>query len=278
MRQLRVSAISFLNTAPLMWDFEHGGRRDFDIAYTVPSLCATALESGSADIGIIPAISYATIPNLVVLADVAIAARGAVRSILLVSKRPLDEVRTIATDSSSRTSVVLLRVLLEKRFGGARQLTSMDPDLARMLAGCDAALLIGDSALRVDRTKYVVYDLAEEWEQMTGKPFVFAFWAARMAALSEVPRSVDLPRIFRESRDRGLETENVKQLAREWAPRVGISEEDVQSYLTRNIHYFLDLETMDGLELFFHYAAECGAIPQVPELRLLGASVSALVR
>ncbi len=75
MRRLRISAISFLNTAPLMWDFEHGGRRDFDISYTVPSLCAAALQSGEADIGIIPAITYATIPNLLVLADVAIAAR-----------------------------------------------------------------------------------------------------------------------------------------------------------------------------------------------------------
>ncbi len=278
MRRLRVSAISFLNTAPLMWDFEYGDRRDFDIAYTVPRLCAAALQSGAADIGIIPAITYATIPELVVLADVAIAARGPVRSILLISNRPLDEVRTIATDSSSRTSVVLLRVLLERHFGGGRQLVSMDPDLPRMLDSCDAALLIGDSALRVDRTKYIVYDLAEEWQRMTGKPFVFAFWAVRLAALAEVPRQTDLPRIFRDSRDHGLEPQHVAQLAREWAPRVGIGEAEVSAYLTSNIHYVLDPEALDGLDLFFRYAAEGGAIARVPELRLLGASVSALVR
>jgi chorismate dehydratase len=278
MRRLRVSAISFLNTAPLMWDFEHGDRRDFDISYTVPSFCADALQRGAADIGIIPAITYATVPDLLVLADVAIAARGPVRSILLISHRPLEEVRTIATDSSSRTSVVLLRVLLERRFGGARRLVTMDPDLPRMLAGCDAALLIGDRALRVDRNEYVVYDLAAEWQQMTGKPFVFAFWAVRMAALSDFPREADLPRIFRDSRDHGLEPHNLAQLARQWAPRVGLNETEVQSYLTGNIHYFLDPGALDGLDLFFRYAAECGAIPQVPELRLLGASVSALVR
>ena len=277
MRRLRVSAISFLNTAPLMWDFEHGERRDFDIAYTVPALCAEAVKAGAVDIGIIPAITYATIPNLLVLADVAIAARGPVRSILLVSEKPLEQVRTIATDSSSRTSVALLRVLLEKRFGGARPLSTMAPDLPRMLAKCDAALLIGDSALRVDRTRYQVYDLAEEWLKLTGKPFVFVFWAVRMAALAEIAPGTDLARVFRESRDHGLEPRNVAQLAQEWAPRVGLSEADVLSYLTGNIHYSFGRGARDGLELFFRCAAEAGIISAIPELRLLGASVSALV-
>ncbi len=277
MRRLRVSAISFLNTAPLMWDFEHGERHDFDIAYTVPALCADAVKSGVADIGIIPAIAYATIPDLLILADVAIAARGPVRSILLVSRKPLEEVRTIATDSSSRTSVALLRVLLEKRWGGGRQLTTMPPDLPRMLTGCDAALLIGDSALAVDRTKYLVYDLAEEWVKLTGLPFVFAFWAVRLSALDDVPRQTDLPCIFRESRDHGLEPQHTAQLAREWAPRVGLTEAEVRSYLSDNIHYYLDRGALDGLDLFFSYATECGIIRQVPQFRLLGASVRALV-
>jgi chorismate dehydratase len=279
MRRLRISAISFLNTAPLMWDFEHGERaREFDIAYTVPSLCAEALRAGAADIGIIPAITYATIPNLAILSDIAIAARGPVRSILLVSKKPLEQVKTIATDSSSRTSVALLRVLLEKQYGGGRELTTMSPSLTEMLAAHDAALLIGDSALRVDRSKYVVYDLAEEWRRLTGKAFVFAVWALRLEALRETPRETDLPRIFRDSRQHGLEPQNVAELAREWAPRVGISEAAVKSYLTTNIHYYLDAEALDGLELFFRYAAECGVIPCVPELRFLGAPVCTLVR
>ena len=92
MSRLKISAISYLNTAPLMWDFEHGGRRapDFDISYTIPSACAEALRAGTADIGIIPAAAYTTVPDLVIIPDVAIAARHAVRSILLVSKMPLD--------------------------------------------------------------------------------------------------------------------------------------------------------------------------------------------
>src|SRR6516162_3506337 len=125
MSRLRVSAISFLNTAPLMWDLEHGPAGDhFEIEYTIPSRCALALAQGSADIGIIPAVTYAEIPGLVILPRIAIAAKDYVRSILLVSKKPLEDVRTVATDISSRTSVALLQVLFAKLFGTQRKLTS----------------------------------------------------------------------------------------------------------------------------------------------------------
>ena len=158
MRPLKVSAISFLNTAPLMWDFNHGAtpeqysdndlppelRSDFTIEYTVPSLCAEALQRGRADIGIIPAITYATIPGLVILPDAAIAAKSAVRSILLVSHKPIDQVNTIAADTSSRSSVALARILCQKLWGRERQFRDFPPDLDSMLAACDAALLIGD--------------------------------------------------------------------------------------------------------------------------------------
>src|SRR3989442_9873270 len=118
--KLRISAISFLNTAPLMWDFEHPGfaQRDlgaeFDISYTVPSACAEALRQGDADIGIIPAITYQTIPDLVVIPDITIASNGAVRSILIVSKKPLEQIKTLAADTSSRTSVVLTKIMFQK--------------------------------------------------------------------------------------------------------------------------------------------------------------------
>src|SRR5271169_3070309 len=121
MRRLRISAISYLNTAPLMWDFEHGSAgAAFDISYTVPSHCAAQLAEGSADIGIIPVAAYATISELVILPGVAIASRQAVRSILLVSKVPLEKVRTVALDTCSLTSVALTKVLFSKWWGGAR--------------------------------------------------------------------------------------------------------------------------------------------------------------
>ena len=270
MRRLRISAISYLNTAPLMWDFEHGDTgSQFDISYTLPSACARALEAGTADIGIIPAAASSQIAGLQVLSGVAIASRRAVRSILLVSKMPVDKIRSIALDTSSLTSVALAKVLFEKWLGGGRTFQPMAPNLEQMLAVCDAGLLIGDPALQVDRTRYHTLDLAEEWIRHTGKPFVFAFWAVRGQALAEAAPSLDLPAIFQESRDHGLEPENLRAICKEWSPRLQLSEDEVRNYLTENIHYELDAGCLEGLQLFYRYAAEIGALPAAPELRFL---------
>ena len=273
MLALRVSAISFLNTAPLMWDFE---RRDagkgFEISYTIPSECAAALAAGAADIGIIPAVTYAQIPGLVILPNIAIAAKDHVRSILLISKKPIEDIRTVATDTSSRTSVALTQVLFAKFFGGHREFTPHPPDLKEMLKEHDAALLIGDSALQISMhdSPYHLYDLAHDWRRLTGKPFVFAFWAVRLDALHRQPTAMNLRELFQRSRDHGLLPESISVLAEEWGPKLGITEGEVTTYLTQNIDYYLDRENHAGLQLFLTYAHEIGLIPAVPELRFLG--------
>jgi chorismate dehydratase len=278
MSRLRISAISFLNTAPLMWDFEHGSAgENFDISYTVPSACAADLAKGNADIGIIPAAAYTTVPNLVILPGVAIASLRAVRSILLVSKVPVEQIQAVALDTSSLTSVALVRVLFAKLWGGKRNFSPMAPDLDPMLKQNDAALLIGDSALRVDRSKYLTYDLAEEWFRFTGKPFVFAFWAIRRDAIKNKTSNLDLATVFQQSRDHGLAWENLNQIAGEWSPRVGLSEADVRAYLTDNIHYYLDPAHIEGLQLFYRFAQECGALPTAPALDFLEISNPALI-
>src|SRR5206468_159092 len=142
-----------------------------------------------------------------------------------------------AADVASRTSVALCRLLLKKWLRGSEnealpepQFLPMEAELGAMLARCDAALLIGDSALRVRREQYpVVLDLAEEWKRLTAKPFVFAFWAVRAAAARP-----EFTQVFRQSRDHGLRPENIAALAREWEGRIGISQSDVVDYLTRN--------------------------------------------
>ena len=277
MRALKISAISFLNTVPLMWDFEHAPsqeiRENFEIEYTLPSLCAQALREGTADIGIIPVITTAQIPGLVVLPDVAIASLDKVRSIQLVSKKPIEEIRTVAVDTSSRTSVGLVQVLLTKFFGGARVLTPMAPMLCAMLESCDAGLLIGDPAMMVKTDGLYAYDLAEIWRAKTGLPFVFAVWTVRRAALAEMRAGVDLAGIFRRSRDHGLLAENVAATAQKWSPRMGLNEAEIASYLRENIHYTLDAECRKGLALYFQLAAECGVIEQAPELEFLSGSV-----
>ncbi len=269
MPRLRVSAISYLNTAPLMWNFEHGSgreelRRNFQVDYTIPSRCAQMLAEGSADIGIIPVAAYTGIENLLILPDIAIASDDAVRSILLVSKLPLEQIRTIALDSSSRSSAALIQVLFAKYWKQEARFVSADPQLDTMLARNDAALLIGDPALKVDRSRYLTWDLAHEWRTFTGRPFVFAFWAVRGGAASDDALAY-VPEVFRASRDAGLG--HLPEIANEWSRRVELSPEFITSYLTENIQYSLQAENIAGMDLFFRLAAELKVLPPAPELR-----------
>lgn len=272
MPSLRISAISFLNTAPLMWDFENGEpaarlRQSFDIAYTIPSRCAEQLKEGSADIGIIPVAAYTMIPDLVIVPEVAIAAKNKVRSILLVSKVAIDKIRSVATDDSSRTSAALVEIYLRKFVGTDPGFIRQKPDLKTMLQWHDAALLIGDPALQARTSGYFVYDLAEEWNRWTGRPFVFAFWAVRKAALAGCNGEPNIAQVFQQSRDNGLR--HIPEIAAAWAPKLGLSAGLISDYLTQNVDYALDRENVEGLKLFFRYAAECGVLPPAPELHFL---------
>jgi chorismate dehydratase len=278
MSRLKISAISYLNTAPLLWDFEHTeSGPDFELSYTTPSGCAEALRAGTADVGIIPAAAYTMVDDLIIIPDVAIAARRTVRSILLVSKQPAgsiskqewsNSVRTVALDTSSMTSVALAKILFAKWLGGPREYRPMAPNLDAMLATCDAALIIGDPALQVDRSRYFTLDLAEEWVERTGKSFVFAFWAIRKQALAGRDGAA-IAEVFKDSRDHGLSPKNLEAIAQEWAPRLGIDIEVVRVYLTHNIHYYLDPPCLEGLELFYRMGAEVGALPTAPALKFL---------
>jgi chorismate dehydratase len=267
--RLRVAAISYLNTAPLMWDFDWGGlRKKYEVAYTLPSACAEMLRAGTADIGIIPAAAYATIADLVIVPDVAIATRGPVASIYLATKVPLDQIKTIAADTSSRSSVALLKVLMAKKWQLEPEFVPAEPKIDKMLKTADAALLIGDPALMLGKKPPAgvqLYDLGEEWVNWTGKPFVFAFWAVRKAAHPEA----HVARDFQLSRDRGLEPQNVAKIASEWRTRLGLSEVEITQYFTRNIEYQLASDCLEGLKLFYRYAEGIGALPAAPELDFL---------
>jgi chorismate dehydratase len=272
MAPLRISAISFLNTAPLMWDFEHGETatqlsEHFEISYTVPSRCAEELKTGLADIGIIPAAAYTSIPGLAVIPNIAIASQNAVRSILLISKVPLEKIRSVATDDSSRTSAALVEIFLRKFVGTNPGFRRQKAVLSEMLTWHDAALLIGDPALLARTEGYYVYDLAEQWRRWTGRPFVFAFWAVRKSSLPEWNTDLDLTTVFQQSRDHGLE--HLDEIAATWAPRLGLSGQAVREYLTQNIDFFLSPDNIEGLQLFYRYAAEYKVLPAAPELRFL---------
>lgn len=245
----RVCAVSYLNTTPLVWGMLHGAEQGlFELDFRIPSVCADRMASGAADIGIIPSFEL-TRQDLEVIPGAGIACHGAVRSILLISSRPAPEIRTLAADSGSRTSVQLARVILERKYGASPEFLSRPPDLDAMLRVADAALLIGDPALRVDpaRLPYHVYDLGAEWVQMTGLPMVFAVWAGRKEAIAP-----GLGDRFRDSCRYGRE--RIEEIVALEAPRREFAPALVREYLTRHIVHELGPRDYEGMDLFLRYA------------------------
>lgn len=245
-------AVSYLNTVPLVWGFQHSPdqrlRESFDLRFALPSRCADQLRSGEADIGIVPVIEMAR-QKLEYFRETGIACRGPVRTILLISKVPFREVRTLATDAGSRTSVMLSRVILAEKYGATPSTVSRPPDLTAMLAEADAALIIGDAALLIDPGKlpFETLDLGSEWIAMTGLPMVFAVWSGRKEILRD-----DYARAFVESCQYGMD--HVEDMAREQAPIRGITEAQVREYLTRNVVFDLGDKEHQGLQLYLKHA------------------------
>ena len=254
MPKLRVGIVNFLNSKPLAWGFLKGHHADlFAPSYHPPALVARLLGQGNLDIGLIPSIEVQRIPNLKVLPDLCVAAKHEVRSVLLVSRGPLSEIKRVALDQNSRTSVALLRILLREKYGLDPEYIHERPDPERMLSEADAALVIGDPALKVDREKYRITDLAAEWNELTGLPFVFAVWAVRPGV--EIP---DLPFYFKSSLRYGLSS--LDTLVRESAAELGLDSAEVRSYLTENLSFFMRREEIEGLEEFYRRAHANGLI------------------
>ncbi len=277
--RLRVAAIGFLNPAPLMWDFEHPPldqvlKQRYRIDRVSPSECATRLESGAADLGLVPIAALATTPGLRILPGCTIASKGRVRSLLLVrrARQPLNRLRTVAADTASRTTLAYARILFHQWGNPAVSFSPHAADLEGMLKEADAAILIGDPALlaledraqRFERTgeALVYHDLAEEWEALHHLPFVSAVWAATARRTTAWSSSLDesVSQDLIRSRDHGLA--NVDALAAEWARRFPLPESSIRSYLTENIHYVLDEECVQGMRGFFRMAAQFGVLPE----------------
>jgi chorismate dehydratase len=246
----RVSVVSYLNTVPLVWGMLHGDQQDlFDLSFAIPAECADRLADGRADIGIVPSVELNR-QKLEIIRGTGIACQGAVRSIFLISKVPFAEIRTLATDSCSRTSVALSRIILARKYGIEPHLTSQAPHLGQMLEHADAALIIGDAALVLDPATlpFHVLDLGEEWSNMTGLPMVFAVWAAR----ADLPQQDSAP--FLASLRYGMD--HVRDIAHQEHAKVGISESLAYEYLTRNILFELGQREYAGLSIFLQFASE----------------------
>lgn len=249
-----VSVVDFVNAWPLTWGFLKGAVEGFLPITDVPSACADRLARGEVQAGIIPAIEAARIPGVRIVRGLGIAAYEKVRSVLLFSRVPFGEVRTVALDTSSRSSAAIVRILLADLYGATPEYHRAVPELPRMLAMADAALLIGDPALTADPRGYHVLDLAEGWNRLTGLPLVTAIWAVR--------RDV-VPEPFLWSRD--YARHRMGEIIEASVARTGLDRKALAEYLEMNLHHDLDEDDERGLAEFYRRAAAHGLIPS-PDL------------
>lgn len=244
-------AVSYLNTVPLVWGLLHKPELQdvFDLHFALPSKCADELAAGQADIGIVPVIEIAR-QNLDYFPETGIACFGPVRSILLISKVPFEKIKTLATDSGSRTSVMLARLILAEKFGAEPEIISHAPQLEQMLNVADAALVIGDAALHLDPVTlpYATLDLGEEWTNLTKLPMVFAVWAgAKRHILPEYGQALVASCRFGRSQ--------VEEIVAQESVARQIPAALVREYFTRYIVYDLDKKAHEGLNLYLKNAA-----------------------
>ena len=261
MTPIRLGAVEYLNARPLVWGLDRWPAR-FSLRYDVPAKCAALLHEDAIDLGLIPSIEYLQRPDYLAVPGVAVISRGTVASVALFATRQPRAIRSIAVDSTSRTSVVLLRVLCAQRFHIDPTFLSMPPDLHAMTARCDAALLIGDLALCADheRAGLIKIDLGEEWLAMTGLPFVYAFWAGRAGVVG--PQDVSA---LQAARDDGMA--NLDRVAMEYFRDDPEKVEIARRYLRDNVKYVLGDEEVAGLRRFYEAAAGLGIVPAAPALR-----------
>jgi chorismate dehydratase len=296
MRKLRISIVEYLNTAPLVWGFTDGPLAGkYDLSFTVPSQCAEALRRGDVDVAIIPSIEYQRIDNIVALADMAVAAKDEVRSILVVAKKPIELAKRIALDTSSRASQALVKILADGLWGIKPEFVDAAPDPSEMLRSADAALIIGDPALRIAMKMEAlaakvasgedcckgdpedmpvpgfettfVYDVAYQWREMTGKPCVLAIWAGRPEVMTP-----EVIADFQASKQYGVS--RLREISEAAAIKLDMPPRALERYLYENIHFGLEPEYLEGLRLYYEKAAALGLIPRSKPLEFAGTTTS----
>lgn len=257
---LRVAAVSYLNTRPLVYGL--GSRPDlFTLQFDVPARCVALLRERSVDLAMLSAIEYLRTPDYQVVPDVAVASTGPVRSVALYTTRQPEDIRSVALDTSSRTAVALLRILCAQRYGIDPEFVNMRPDLPAMIDRCDAALLIGDPALFARHDEHVrKIDMGAEWTAMTGLPFAWCFWAGRREFVQ--PAHVDA---LHDARDAG--TASLDAVVAAHCPDDAEQAAVARTYLHENLQFELSEDGRAGLKRFFAAAAALGIAPGTVPLR-----------
>ncbi len=254
----RISASSYSNTAPLIWSFLYGTNRGkFELILdNAPARSAELLSQNRIDAALVPVIEYQRIDNVLLIPQVCVGARERVRSVCLVTKgEDLSDVTSVALDISSKTSVTLTKLIFQEFYGFRPNYKEAKPDLEKMLADSDCALLIGDPALMVDEKKYRKFDLAETWREFTNFGFVFAMWMANKDK-AETAKIID----FAAARDEGLA--HLDEIIRNYETEITLPREDFKKYLSENISYTIDDSMRQGLSLYYDLAHKHGLIEQ----------------
>jgi chorismate dehydratase len=296
MRKLRISIVEYLNTAPLVWGFTDGPLAGkYELSFTVPSQCAEALRRGHVDLAIIPSIEYQRIDNLVAMPGISVAAKQQVRSLLVVAKKPIELAKRIALDSSSRATQALVRILADGLWNIHPEFVEAAPDAREMLKIADAALIIGDPALRIAMKMEAlaakvasgedcckgdpedmpvpgfettfVYDVAYQWGELTGKPCVLALWAGRPEAMSP-----EVIADFHASKEYGIK--RIREICEAASIKLDMPPRELERYLIENIHFGLEEEYLEGLRLYYEKAAAIGAIAHNNPLQFADSAIS----
>jgi predicted solute-binding protein len=263
--RVRLGAVAYLNARPLVFGLE--GHPRFDVRYDTPSECARLLHAHEIDVGLIPSIEYLRGPQpYAFVPGPAVTSSGPVVSVALYTRREPRDIRTVAMDSSSRTSVALVTILMRRMLNVEITGTPMAPRLDAMLDRADAALIIGDTALFLDHAAAGAQkiDLGAAWTLTTGLPFVYALWVGWPDAVSR-----DDAACLQHARDAGVT--NVDAIAATHCPGDVSRQAIVRSYLRDNIHCFLGCEEIEGLKTFYRYATELGLVSYDGELRFYDA-------
>lgn len=281
MAKTKISVVQYLNSVPLAWGLLEGPLKDeFELVFSTPAECADQLASGAVDVGLIPSAEYQRIKGCRIVPGPAIASLNRVQSVLLLSLLPLFRVRSVAFDPASRSSVALARVIFNEFYGVRPEFRPAEPDPTRMLADNDAALIIGDVALRYKAANMLpnaarqqglvregaepvaTFDLMERWNNLTGLPFVFAFWA--------VGPGFDDKTIVDKlvaSREAGLA--NLETIAERYAETMEMDKSFLLHYLENNVYYHMDSNCVLGLETFYQMAGAVGALKNSRGIRFL---------
>ena len=222
----------------------------------MPARCAEMLNRKEVEGALIPVIEYQRIPGIRLVPDVCVGSRKSVRSVVLVSKKDtLGNIRSVALDASSRTSVVLLKIIFREFLHREPQWKACKPDIDQMLNENDAALLIGDPAMTLNRAELHVFDMATLWQQYTGKGFIFAMWALREDSLKHCGH-ID----FTAARDEGLK--QIDKIVSHYERHIPLPRKELTTYLTENINYQIDKRMEEGLRLYFNLAFKHGLIEE----------------